>query len=98
MCIRDSNGAADKLTPPSHSEQIVRLLPGAEHVVIEEAGHVIMLEHPEILNEQLLALAIRACRAAAVGHPSDESRAPVHFLDIGRRRKAKEAGLSLIHI
>ncbi|QQR99860.1 MAG: alpha/beta hydrolase [Austwickia sp.] len=86
------NGAADKLTPPSHSDAIVRLLPGSEHVVIEEAGHVIMLEHPEILNEQLLALAVRACRAAAAGHSSDEARAPVHYLDVGRRRKAREVG------
>ena len=83
------NGAADKLTPPAHSDAIVRLLPGAEHVVIEEAGHVIMLEHPVILNEQLLALGQRACRAAAIGHASEEARAPVHYLDVGRRQNAK---------
>ena len=46
------NGVHDVLTPPDHSEEIVRLIPGAEHVVIEEAGHIIMLEHPEVLNEQ----------------------------------------------
>lgn len=89
------NGAADKLTPPSHSDAIVRLLPGAEHVVIEEAGHVIMLEHPAILNEQLLALAARACRAIAVGHASEGTRAPVHYLDVGRRRAAKAASRRL---
>ncbi|MBW3085653.1 putative aminoacrylate hydrolase RutD [Austwickia sp. TVS 96-490-7B] len=59
------NGLGDRLTPPAHSEEIVRLLPGAEHVVVENAGHVIMLEHPSVLDEQLLELAGRAQRAAA---------------------------------
>jgi pimeloyl-ACP methyl ester carboxylesterase len=57
------NGEEDLLTPPDHSEDIVRLVPGAEHVVVEDAGHIIMLEHPEVVNEQLLALAERGMRA-----------------------------------
>lgn len=57
------SGTADRLTPPDHSEQIVRLLPGAEHVVVEDAGHVIMVEHPEILNSYLLDLLERVGRA-----------------------------------
>ena len=61
------NGVHDVLTPPDHSEEIVRLVPGAEHVVIEEAGHIIMLEHPEVLNEQFAALIERGMRAAAEG-------------------------------
>ncbi|HEX2705790.1 MAG TPA: alpha/beta hydrolase, partial [Candidatus Lustribacter sp.] len=48
------NGDKDSLTPPEHSESIVRLIPGAEHIVIKDAGHIIMLEHPALLNEQLL--------------------------------------------
>lgn len=59
------NGEDDLLTPPDHSEDIVRLVPGAEHVVVEDAGHIIMLEHPELVNEQLLSLAERGLRAVA---------------------------------
>ena len=59
------NGAQDLLTPPDHSEEIVRLVPGAEHVVVNDAGHIIMLEHPDVVSEQLLALVERARRAGA---------------------------------
>ncbi len=59
------NGAGDLLTPPEHSADIVRLIPGAEHVVIKDAGHLVMLEHPDVVNEQLLDLALRGQRAAS---------------------------------
>jgi len=59
------NGAQDLLTPPSHSDEIVRLIPGSEHVVVNEAGHIIMLEHPDVVSEQLLSLVERAVRAGA---------------------------------
>jgi len=59
------NGLGDLLTPPEHSAEIVRLIPGAEHVVIKDAGHVVMLEHPEVVNEQLLDLALRGQRAVS---------------------------------
>ena len=57
----------DLLTPPDHSEEIVRLVPGAEHVVINEAGHIIMLEHPEVVTGLLLSLIERGLRAADEG-------------------------------
>lgn len=57
------NGAQDLLTPPDHSEEIVRLVPGAEHVVVNDCGHIILLEHPDVVSEQLLALLERAVRA-----------------------------------
>lgn len=59
------NGVQDLLTPPQHSEEIVKLIPGAEHVLVNDAGHIIMLEHPDVVSEQLLALIVRAQRAAA---------------------------------
>ncbi len=59
------SGMEDRLTPPDHSEEIVRLVPGAEHVLVANAGHVIMLEHPELLTEHLLDLIRRAERAAS---------------------------------
>ncbi|WP_116114583.1 alpha/beta fold hydrolase [Austwickia chelonae] len=85
------NGSSDRLTPPSHSDEIVRLLPGAEHIVIEDAGHVIMLEHPEILNEQILALLRRAERAGAPSIELPESSPPVHVVDMARRRATRRA-------
>jgi pimeloyl-ACP methyl ester carboxylesterase len=61
------NGAGDLLTPPARSEEIVERLPGAEHVVVEDSGHLIMLEHPEVITGQILALVHRAETEAAAG-------------------------------
>jgi len=61
------NGMQDLLTPPEHSEEIVRLIPGAEHVLVNDAGHIIMLEHPDTVSEQLLALIERGLRARSNG-------------------------------
>ncbi|MGB8382451.1 MAG: alpha/beta hydrolase [Dermatophilaceae bacterium] len=57
------NGTHDILTPPEHSRSIVEAIPGAEHILIRDAGHVIMLEHPDLLNDQLIGLLERAERA-----------------------------------
>jgi pimeloyl-ACP methyl ester carboxylesterase len=59
------NGREDILTPPSHSELIVEGIPGAEHIVVNDAGHVIMLEHPDLLNAHLVQLVDQATRARA---------------------------------
>lgn len=48
-------GDHDSLTPLSHSEEIVRVLPKADLVVVPEAGHVALLERPEIVNDALIA-------------------------------------------
>ena len=71
------NGMQDLLTPPDHSEAIVRLVPGAEHVVIEDAGHILMLEHPEVVNEQFLELVERGMRASA------------EHIDVGRKPRLR---------
>ena len=49
----------------SWGELIVEAIPGAEHIVVNDAGHVIMLEHPELLNAHLIELADQAARARA---------------------------------
>jgi pimeloyl-ACP methyl ester carboxylesterase len=47
-------GEKDLLTPLSHSEEICRFLPDAQLVVVPEAGHVAMLEFPDVVNAALL--------------------------------------------
>jgi pimeloyl-ACP methyl ester carboxylesterase len=87
------NGEHDVLTPPEHSEAIVRAIPGAEHVIVRDAGHVIMLEHPELLNEQLEMLFERAVRAQD-RDVELERKPPVRRVvtDLGKRRRI-ERGL-----
>ncbi|MQY16462.1 putative aminoacrylate hydrolase RutD [Streptomyces sp. RB5] len=53
-------GDRDLVTPPSHSETIAALLPDATHVVVPDAGHLVMLEHPETVDEALALLLVRA--------------------------------------
>lgn len=57
------SGSEDLLTPVSHSDEIVRLLPGAEHVVVEDAGHLLMLERPDVVTDHMIGLVERARRA-----------------------------------
>lgn len=57
------SGEDDLLTPPEHSDEIVRRLPVAERVVVPDAGHLVMLERPDEVNlhvEELLARARRS--------------------------------------
>jgi pimeloyl-ACP methyl ester carboxylesterase len=46
----------DALTPLSHSEALARALPDARLVVVPNAGHLLMLEHPDAVNRPLLEL------------------------------------------
>ncbi|HET8599419.1 MAG TPA: alpha/beta hydrolase [Segeticoccus sp.] len=57
-------GDQDLLTPASHSEEIIRNLPGAEFVLVADAGHIIMLEHPELVSSQLEEFLTRVLRSA----------------------------------
>jgi len=84
------NGVQDLLTPPQHSEDIVRLIPGAEHVLVNDAGHIIMLEHPDVLNAQLLSLVERAQRATAA-HVDlrDKPRVRRVVTDLAKRRQVE---------
>jgi pimeloyl-ACP methyl ester carboxylesterase len=86
------NGMQDLLTPPDHSEAIVRLVPGAEHVIVEDAGHIIMLEHAEVVNEQLLELVERGMRAAAEELAVDSKpRIRRTVTDLAKRRRVAKA-------
>jgi pimeloyl-ACP methyl ester carboxylesterase len=67
-------GDSDQLTPMKHSTDIVHRLPHAEHVVVADAGHLVMLEHPDVVTPHLVALVDRARRAARLeGQPSARS-------------------------
>jgi pimeloyl-ACP methyl ester carboxylesterase len=47
-------GEDDKITPPDHSAEICRILPDASFVAVPGAGHVALLERPDIVNAALL--------------------------------------------
>ncbi|URM92649.1 alpha/beta hydrolase [Streptomyces sp. MRC013] len=53
-------GERDVVTPRSHTEAIAALLPDAELVVVPDAGHLVMLEHPRTVTARLLGLLVRA--------------------------------------
>ena len=61
-------GDADLLTPPEQSEEIMHRLPGAEHVIVHDGGHLLMLEHPEVVTQHVVELLQRSLRANA-GRP-----------------------------
>jgi pimeloyl-ACP methyl ester carboxylesterase len=49
-------GDQDRLIPPAHSELIVERLPTAEFVLVEDAGHMVLLEKPTEVSDALTAL------------------------------------------
>ncbi|MFE4589473.1 alpha/beta fold hydrolase [Streptomyces laurentii] len=56
-------GDQDLVTPPAHTEAIARALPGAELVIVPDAGHLVMLERPEVVTGRLADLLVRAGEA-----------------------------------
>ncbi|MCQ4082639.1 alpha/beta hydrolase [Streptomyces sp. RB6PN25] len=61
-------GDKDLLTPSEHSVAIAERLSACELVVVPDAGHLVMLEYPELVNGHLAALLARV---------ADEVRAPL---------------------
>jgi pimeloyl-ACP methyl ester carboxylesterase len=59
----------DALTPLAHAETIAAALPFAELIVVADAGHLLMLEHPDEVDRPVLGLVGDALSAAA-GSPS----------------------------
>ncbi|MDI3405545.1 alpha/beta fold hydrolase [Streptomyces cavernicola] len=53
-------GDKDLVTPSEHSEAMADLLPDAELVIVPDAGHLVMLEHPETVLDRLADLVVRA--------------------------------------
>ncbi|GAA2549477.1 MULTISPECIES: alpha/beta fold hydrolase [Streptomyces] len=52
-------GVQDLVTPSEHSEAIADLLPDAELVLVPDAGHLVILEHPEVVTDRLADLLTR---------------------------------------
>jgi pimeloyl-ACP methyl ester carboxylesterase len=83
-------GEADMLTPVEHTEEMARLLPGAEFVEIAEGGHVTLMEHADVVNAHLVAFLDRAARALpGARQPETPARKRARAV---RRQKAAEAG------
>jgi pimeloyl-ACP methyl ester carboxylesterase len=62
-------GTRDLLTPPSHSEVIAAELPDADLTVVQDAGHLVMLECPELVNGRLAVLLEQAARRSGAPVP-----------------------------
>jgi pimeloyl-ACP methyl ester carboxylesterase len=52
----------DALTPLRHAEAIAAALPAAELIRVPNAGHMLMLEHPDVVNKPLVQLVDAALR------------------------------------
>jgi len=53
-------GEKDLLTPAAHSAEIAEKLPDAELLMVEGAGHLVILERPALVNTALAALIAQA--------------------------------------
>ena len=69
-------GTVDRVTPPHHSAAIAAAVSAAEFVDVPGAGHMLMLDRPDVVNDRLDALLERARRelAPATTHPGSTSR------------------------
>jgi pimeloyl-ACP methyl ester carboxylesterase len=83
-------GEADMLTPIEHTEEMAKLLPGAEYVEIADGGHVTVMEHADVVNAHLVAFLDRAARALPDRDVPDTPRRREARAD--RAQKAAEAG------
>jgi pimeloyl-ACP methyl ester carboxylesterase len=58
-------GEGDLMTPATHSRAIAQRLPGAELAILPDAGHMLMLEHHDVVTDLLRELVERALRSSA---------------------------------
>jgi len=63
-------GEDDLLIPRAHSDEMITALPDAEYVVVRDAGHLLLLEHPEVVNTYLADLLKDAAEVARNSSPS----------------------------
>ncbi|MGY2129896.1 alpha/beta fold hydrolase [Blastococcus sp. SYSU DS0617] len=60
-------GDADRMIPQEHSELIIERLPESEFVVVPGAGHMVLLEKPDVVDEALTGLLRRVAAAQPGG-------------------------------
>ena len=63
-------GDKDRVVPLRQSEILAEEIPDAELVKVPGAGHVVILERPDLINEVIIDLLTRAAASAA---PRDRS-------------------------
>ncbi|MGB5952810.1 MAG: alpha/beta hydrolase [Ornithinimicrobium sp.] len=94
-------GDRDVLTPMRHSDALAQAIPDAEYVVVRRAGHVMVVEHPELITDHLLDLLRRVSRVlggqqqAPTGR-RDRSLVTLHSTNLrrGRGRRALTVGIA----
>jgi pimeloyl-ACP methyl ester carboxylesterase len=47
-------GSRDRLTPPARSQQMVSAIPGAHLVTLERRGHMLPLEDPDAVTDEII--------------------------------------------
>lgn len=57
-------GTDDRLTPPAYSRELAAGIPGAELVLVPGAGHMVMMERPDVVSSHLRSL-VRRVQARA---------------------------------
>ncbi|WP_433891865.1 alpha/beta fold hydrolase [Streptomyces sp. CA-111067] len=62
-------GDKDLLTPSGHSTDIAEKLPDAELIIVEGAGHLVIMERPELVNAALAVLIEQAADAVSAPVP-----------------------------
>jgi pimeloyl-ACP methyl ester carboxylesterase len=78
-------GDSDLMTPADHSSDIVSLLPRAEHIVVERGGHLLMLEHPDVVTVALADLIERSVQGSTGKVPRIRRAVP----SLRRRRRSR---------
>jgi pimeloyl-ACP methyl ester carboxylesterase len=68
-------GTVDWVTPPRHSAAIAAAVSAAEFVDVPGAGHMLMLDRPDVVNDRLDALLERVRRELAPRPPTPAARA-----------------------
>jgi pimeloyl-ACP methyl ester carboxylesterase len=69
-------GDKDLVTPSEHSKAIADRLPDADLVLVPDAGHLMMLEHPETVTDRLVELLVRAGVPVRTGRATGAAEEP----------------------
>ena len=68
-------GESDRVVPPDRGEELAADIPGADLVAVPGAGHAVILEGPDLVNDAIRALLARAGAGAGADAGAGEPRA-----------------------